>query len=371
MKVLLSVTSLRPSFGGTAYAVSRFAAALTQAGAQVAVWTADRSVVTTTLLSSGPEVQRLTGREVEALDSFGKPDIVHDHGIWLSHNHRLAKLAARRRIPRLVSIHGMLEPWALSHKRLKKRIAWWLYQRRDLTLARCLHATAEMEAVAIHRLDLGIPVRVVPNGVDVPADLHPRAGRARQCGVEKRQRRIALFLGRLHRKKGLPMLIEAWARVRPENWELRIVGPDESGHRAEVEKAIRAARLDNEISISGALEGQAKTLAFFGAELFVLPTHSENFGIAVAEALAHGLPVLTTTAAPWSMLPEHACGWWVSPTVKGIAEGLQRATSLDSTTLHMMGQRGRELATVQFGWQRVAEQFIGIYEDLCRGDQSK
>jgi len=363
VKLFLAGTSLRPAYGGPAYSVSRLAMALTEAGVQVGLWAPDQSAATTQLLPAESSVQRLTGTESEALESFGKPDVLHDNGIWLLHNHRLAEIAAKRGLPRMVSTRGMLEPWAMNHKRSKKRVAWWLYQRRDLKRARCHHTTAEAEANNLQRLGLGVPVCVIPNGVDVP-----EVGRiAATTEVSKAgggERKKALFLGRIYPVKGLPMLIEAWARVRPHGWILQIAGPDEAGHRAEVEQAVCAAGLAEIISFLGPLEGQAKRSALLAADLFVLPTHSESFGMAVAEALAHGLPVLTTTGAPWPMLSECGCGWWVDPTIDGIAGGLRQATSLDSAMLQAMGAKGRELVAAEFGWQRVAKQFLLVYENL-------
>ena len=105
------------------------------------------------------------------------------------------------------------------------------------------------------------------------------------------------------------MLVEAWARIRPQNWILRIAGPDEAGHQKQVERAVSAAGLGEVVSFTGPIEPEMKKSAFFDADLFVLPTHSESFGMVVAEALAHGVPVLTTTAAPWSILRERGCGW--------------------------------------------------------------
>jgi len=148
---------------------------------------------------------------------------------------------------------------------------------------------------------------------------------------------------------------------------LRIAGPDEAGHRKQVERVVADAGLENVISFTGPVEPRLKSSVFFDANLFVLPTHSENFGMAVAEALAHGLPVLTTTGAPWSMLPERGCGWWVQPTIDGIADGLRRATSLDSETLRCMGEKGRALVQKEFSWDRVASLMLSTYEDVLRG----
>ncbi len=363
MKLFLAGTSLRPAYGGPAYSVSRLAMALTEVDVQVGLWAPDQSAATTQLLPADSCVQRLTGTASEALASFGKPDVLHDNGIWLHHNHWLADIAAKRGLPRMVSTRGMLEPWAMNHKRLKKRVAWWLYQRRDLKRACCHHTTAEAEAKNLQRLGLGVPVCVIPNGVDVPV-LGPKAEIGKVESGNVRKQKTALFLGRIYPVKGLPMLIEAWARVRPHGWILQIAGPDEAGHRAELEQAVRGAGLGEIISFLGPLEGQAKRSVLLAAALFVLPTHSESFGMAIAEALAHGLPVLTTTGAPWPMLPERGCGWWVDPTVDGIAEGLRRATSLDSTTLKTMGAKGRELVAAEFGWERIASQFVAIYEEI-------
>ena len=363
MKIFLAATSLRPAYGGPAFSVSRLASALTQAGAEVGLWAADQSAASTSMLPRESAVRRLTGPLAQAWAAFGKSDILHDNGLWLPHNHRLATFAARQGIPRVVSTRGMLEPWAMQHKRWKKTIAWRLYQRRDLIRALCHHVTADAEGANLLRLGLGVPVRMIPNGVDVPPLGAERSADRRGNAVRKGQR-IALFLGRIYPVKGLPMLVEAWARVRPQGWELRIAGPDEAGHRAQLENAVSAAGLDGVVSFPGPLEGQDKMSAFLDADVFVLPTHSESFGMVVAEALAHGLPVLTTTGAPWPMLLERDCGWRVDTTVDGIEAGLRRATSCDGEVLQAMGARGRQLVAERFGWEHVAKEFLHLYGEM-------
>lgn len=361
MKVLFTATSLLPDYGGPAFSVSRLAMALAEAGADVGLWASDQSAAVTPLLPVRSSVQRIVGSEAEALDFFGEPDILHDNGIWLRHNHRLTVLAKRRGIPRVVSTRGMLEPWAINHKRLKKNLAWCLYQCRDLKQARCHITTGEAEAQNLQHLGLGVPIATVPNGVDVPEE-RPRGVGSGTERVVRSGRRTALFVGRIYPVKGLPMLVEAWARVRPDGWLLRIAGPDEAGHQKQVERAVSAAGLGEVVSFTGPIGHQIKKSAFFDADLFVLPTHSESFGIVVAEALAHGLPVLTTTGAPWSILPERGCGWWVDATVDGIAEGLRQATILDPETLQAMGAKGRALVIAEFGWKRVADRILSTYE---------
>jgi glycosyltransferase involved in cell wall biosynthesis len=309
-------------------------------------------------------VQCVVGDEAEALDQFGETDILHDNGIWLLHNHRLAVLAERRGIPRVVSTRGMLEPWALSHKRLKKTLAWQLYQRRDLKQAFCHIATGEAEARSLQYLGLRVPIAIVPNGVDVPEERPSSVASESEKALRNGRERTALFLGRIYPIKGLPMLIEAWARVRPDGWLLRIAGPDEAGHQKQVERAVSAAGLGEVVSFTGPIEPQMRTSAYLDADLFVLPTHSESFGMVVAEALAHGLPVLTTTRAPWSLLREGGCGWWVDATVDGIAEGLRQATRLDSDTLRSMGAKGRALVNARFSWKQIADLMLLTYDGI-------
>lgn len=362
MRVFLAATSLLPAYGGPAHSVSRMAQALAVARAEVGLWARDGSALVTSLLPPESPIRRLGGRLTLALEAFGHPDIIHDNGLWLLHNHMLAVIARNIGTPRLVSVRGMLEPWAWNHKKGKKRVAWWLYQRADLMRADLLHGTSIGETSNIERFELGVPVVEIPNGVEIPVDARRRV---RAHGSEQHHSPLrALFLGRIHPVKGLPMLVEAWARVRPEGWRLEIAGPDEAGHRSEVERQVRAAGLSDIVSFLGAIEGAQKQAAFLRANLFVLPSHSESFGMAIAEALSHGLPVLTTSAVPWPMLQEKGCGWIVHPSIEGIADGLRSATSISFKKLEEIGNKGFDLSAELYGWQEIAERFIACYQEI-------
>lgn len=331
-------------------------------GAAAAVWAPDGSACDPAIAPLEGEVMRLSGSLSEAVETFGRPDVIHDSGMWLVHNHALARLSWELAIPRIVSTRGMLEPWALRHKAWKKRLAWAAYQKRDLRRAQLLHATSEQEAGNFAALDLDVPVVVVPNGVEVaaPAKSAPAA-----------RQRTALFLGRIYPVKGLPMLIKAWDRLRPDGWRLEIAGPDEGGHQAEIAELVARCGLGEVVSFPGPLAGEAKSAAFARAELLVLPSHSESFGMVVAEALAHSLPVLTTTAVPWPQLETSGSGWRVDAAVEALVGGLRTATSQETRTLREMGARGRELVSRAYGWPAIASEFMRIYqrlgqaEDLC------
>jgi glycosyltransferase involved in cell wall biosynthesis len=251
----------------------------------------------------------------------------------------------------------MLEPWAIQHKRWKKTVAWRLYQKRDLSSAALHHATSETEAANLRAKELGAPVCVVANGIDLPQ----RADR----GADPRDGIMtAVFLGRIYPVKGLPMLIEAWRRAMPKGWRLVIAGPDEAGHKSEVERAVAGAGLGAVVSFRGPVGGEEKRRLMSEADLFVLPTHSESFGLAIAEALSFGLPVLTTTAAPWPLLEQENCGWRVTPDADSLANGLSHATSLDRSALGEMGMRGRDIMGSRYRWDSVADQFLEQYERI-------
>ena len=359
--MFISATSFLPTHGGPAFSVSRLATELANAGLQVGVWAADGTAKATRLLQS-PSILRLDGPVRAALGQFGRPDIVHDNGIWLPHNHELARVASRHKIPRLVSLRGMVEPWAMNYKKWKKKVAWQIYQRTDLRLASCLHVTSDMEAESAAGYGLGVPIFKVPNGVDVPE--MPTQSHVIEFEQGFRQPRTALFLSRLHPIKGLSLLIEAWGRTRPPLWRLEIAGPDDGGYRAKMEGLVKLRSLGGVVTFVGPLYGKTKTAAYLHSDLFILPSYSENYGMVIAEALAHGLPVVTTTGTPWAELRSQDCGWCVSPTIDEISEALRTATSHKPEVLKAMGERGREWVKREFNWIGIAEEFVEIYSKL-------
>lgn len=367
MRLFISGTSFKREYGGPAVSVAHLASALADCGVQVGLWAPDGSALDSGLMQAGRGgVTRLAGSLKTALETFGRPDVVHDNGLWLPHNHRIAVMALQLGITRVVSVRGMLEPWAIRQKRLKKVVAWQLYQKRDLRRAAFLHATAESEAAAIRASGIDVPISIIPNGADLP-----QVKQSFHSDTQRNRTRIALFLSRIHPKKGLPILLEAWAKLRPEGWRLQIAGPDECGHLAEVKALVARYGLSDMVSFVGPISGSAKAVAFTSADFFVLPTHSENFGIVVAEALSHGLPVLTTQSAPWQELITERCGWWVAASAEGLLEGLRAATTTSPQTLVEMGQRGRELVATRFSWELISRQFLTTYHEAIARNQTR
>ena len=356
MKVFLSVASFRSAYGGPARSVSRLADALAELGVEVGVWAPDQSAVDSDFIRREGAVRRFGGSAREALRQFGGAEVIHDNGLWLRHNHALAVLAKREGILRVVSPRGMLLPWAVKHKRLKKWLAWQAYQRADFLRASAWHATAASEVASVGFPGLFPGAEVIPNGVDLPevAEAWPELGGPKTM----------LFVGRIYPVKGLPILVEAWAKVRPAGWVLQVVGPDEGGHRGEVEEQVRAAGLEGEIVFKGALGGAELRRAYGEAELLVLPSHTENFGMVVAEALAQGRPVIASQGSPWQGLVERGCGWWPEVSVAGLAEALEAATALRSEERRAMGARGRRWMQADFSWSGCAAAMARLYGSL-------
>lgn len=295
-------------------------------------------------------------RFMQRLCEQKKVDLIHLHGMWSPFLAVAALVARRKSIPLVISPHGCLEPWALGYKHRKKWLALKTYQGAILRSAALFVATANQELESIRKLGLHQAVAVIPNGVDIgppPYRVDPHEGV-----------KTLLFLSRVHPKKGLHDLVEAWARVRQPGWRIVIAGGDEEGYRAKVEALIRAKGLEADFEFVGFVDGARKQACFDAADIFVLPTYSENFGIAVAEALANELPVITTMGAPWQDLLEHRCGWWVAPGVVGVSGALTEALACDSDELRQMGQRGRQLVLDKFSWDKIGATALDVSEWL-------
>jgi glycosyltransferase involved in cell wall biosynthesis len=236
-------------------------------------------------------------------------------------------------------------------------------QGRVLRQAACLHATSDQEYNEIRLAGLENPVSVIPNGIDVPKLDSPLD--FDRCG-----RRRVLSLGRIHPKKGLDRLLCAWALVEAEfpDWELKIVGPVEGDHDKELSRLRTELGLCR-VAIDGPIYGSAKFALYAGSDLFVLPTLNENFGLTVAEALACGVPVITTKGAPWQGLNSEGCGWWVDHPAEAIAAALAEAMTMPQTALQAMGRSGRTWMERDFSWTPIAREMLAVYQWLTYGGE--
>ena len=296
-----------------------------------------------------------------------QPDIVHIHGIWQWELHCAVGIALSRGVPYLISPRGMLEPWSLAQKKCKKALAMFLYQKRDLRRATALHATAESEQEHFRKLGLTQECIISPNGVVLPESLPER-----DCSDINGRR--ALFLSRMHPKKGVMELVESWARVRPVGWTCELVytakGEEEELYERKVRARVDELSLSDQFIFTGALDDEEKWAAYRRADLFVLPTYSENFGIVIAEALYAEVPVLTTQGTPWQELESRSCGWWIKGPSGEVLDGaLRTATSKSTYELAEMGVRGRRLVEERYTWSAAASALLCGYKKLLKKQQ--
>jgi glycosyltransferase involved in cell wall biosynthesis len=371
MKVVQIVPSLSQSTGGLFVSISQLARYSMQHGAEVTIC-APRDHTTPEEMAAwepmeictyprfGPAKLAYFPALAGGLERI-QPDLVHAHGLWTFTTIAASLWSRKASKPYVVSVHGMLEPWSLERSRIKKWFARHLYQDRVLERAGCLRATSQMEADNIRAAGFKTPIAVVPNGVTLPArpEFDLRSG--------NRTTRKALFVSRLHPKKGLLNLVAAWDQVRPPDWELIIVGPADDGHAKEVQAAISAAGLDRTIKIVGPVWGSERFRYYWEADLFVLPSFSENFAMVVAEALACEVPVITTRGLPWQELEDRRCGWWIDIGPEPLAEALRAATRLSDAERAEMGRRGRELIAEKYDWHQCAKKMTDVYRWLAVG----
>lgn len=264
----------------------------------------------------------------------------------------------------------MLTAWAMNNKRWKKLLGWWLYQKWDLARVELIHVTAQSEVADVRRMGLKNRVVVAPLGVKID----DRAERVERADGKK----TLLFVSRVQRKKGLVNLVRAWAQLKNEistrsvcstrlnNWIIRIVGPDQEGHTAELMALCNELGVASDFEFVGSKYGEELQREYASADLFVLPTHSENFGSVVIEALSHGVPVITTKGAPWKELEIHNCGRWIDIGIGPLAEALAAAMELSNAERREMGSRGRKLVEEKYTWDAVVKIMINGYERVLK-----
>jgi glycosyltransferase involved in cell wall biosynthesis len=290
------------------------------------------------------------------------PNVVHFHGLWQRGFPALAARARGAGVPVVVSPHGMLEPWAFEHKRWKKLPYFHLVEKRWMSRASCILATAEPEGARLRELFPATRVESVPLGLTGAA--RPDYEAARKELGWREDETVMLYLSRIHEKKGLDLLLTALAGVakRPGT-RLVIVGPEEQPAFAQrcrllAEKhAMSLPRID----WLGPVWGDERFRFFQGADLFCLPTHSENFGLVVLESLQVGTPVLTTTGTPWGALRPPQ-GFIAEPRVDSIAGQLGRFFS--SPALTVAQREGlAESTRALYDWDVLGRR----YESLSKG----
>ena len=299
----------------------------------------------------------------DELPARGGDCVAHFHGLWQPPHARLSHRCRERGIPCVVSPHGMLEPWAWRHKRWKKWPYYYLFEKHHLTGARAVLATAAQEAGRLRGFLPGQRIETLPLGLtgDAKPDYHRARGQLGWAADEC----VLVFLSRIHVKKGLDLLLRALATMKlPARSRLVVVGEGEPGYVAELrryaqEHAGALPRLD----WIGAVWGEERWKYFQGADLFCLPTHSENFGLAVLEACQVGTPALTTVETPWAEELAGGRGFICTPNADDVRRALARFFSSERRTDEARAALA-EWAWARFHWDALAERYVAFYRTL-------
>ena len=287
----------------------------------------------------------------------GQFDIVHQHGLWQAFSAQVSAWRRRNGKAVVISPHGMLDPWALANSAWKKRLTGALYENANLAGASCLHALNPAEEQAIRAHGLANPVAVIANGADLPQGEPPAPPHWWPEG------KVLLFLGRIHPKKGVAELVEAFAAAAVSGWSCVIAGWDDGGHLPALRAAVAARGLDQRILFPGPLYGADKAAAYAHAAAFILPSHSEGLPMSVLEAWANGLPVLMTAACNLPLGFARGAALEVSTDPAALAASL--AAHLPRLDLPALGQKGRALVTECYAWPQIARQHAEVYRWLA------
>lgn len=304
-------------------------------------------------------VQKISKKFSEFLDRE-EPDIVHINGIWLYQNYLFQREAQKLGIKVVLSPHGMLEPYIMNRNSLKKKIALALFQNKAIQNANYLHATAQSELDNIEKLGYRKQSIIIPNGIKVDNI------ELKSDFDSSNRKRNFLFLSRVHPKKGIDLLIEAVAQLEDKgNINITIAGNGEKDYVDELKVLSERYKVASIFNFVGPVYGEAKWDLFRNADVFILPTHSENFGIVVAESLLVGVPVITTYGTPWKELNTQNCGWWINLSVDNLTETLQEVNNTSDQNLKDMGLNGRKLIVENYSIAAVANSMMEFYNSIC------
>lgn len=374
MKICIFTSSIDKNNGGPSRSVPILAKGLSIVGIDTALFTCSSPKMNTHLLDNSEVTLKVVSStisfdELEKEILSGNYDLIHGQNLWDPLYYKMAKIARKYKIPYMMTPRGCLEPWAYKGqgfvKNLKKKIAMFLYQKKDLQNAACILATAQMEADNIRALGIKSPIAIIPNGIDVSEY------KCRTIDDKPFIKKQILFLSRIHPKKGIEFLINAWALLKEKypDWNVVIAGNGEEFYINQLNTMISDYRLEECIKIIPPVFGKEKYKLYCESSLFVLPTYSENFGMVIAEAMSCGIPCITTNGTPWQELNEKNIGWCIDISQENLLQTISTAIDLGQDILFDMGQRCSEHIYNTYQYTQVALKNKYVYEWVVNGGE--
>lgn len=295
-------------------------------------------------------------------------DIVHRHGIWDFPSRAVWRVARRIGTPYVVSVHGSLNSYALGVRPIRKNIFGKLFERKFLKHASCIHALSPAEEMACRQYGLKNPIAVIPNGIE-PAPPDPKA--TPPWPEPSDGRNVLLFIGRLHPIKGLPTLLQAFAKAlkaaERNNWRLVIAGWEQQGHLAELKALSVQLGISRHVDFLDGLFGLDKSNALYRANAFVLSSKSEAQPVAALEAWSYGLATVLTEACNLTYASDQGLSLINDGTVSGMAASLEEMFSMSDSRRNAMGLRAQNYTETAYCWRGQAEKMHAVYRWLAAG----
>ena len=364
MKVIVIINSIDASQGGTSRSSTAVISELARRFPHIEITLITRSSenpVKSNFKSANAQInfcKNLVSGVYQNWNLINQADVIHVQGLWSIFPTLfgiIAKVVSDARL--IVSPRGMLETWSLKQGEIKKKLALYTYQGYLFRLTDTFHVTADEESKSLTMIVPKNRNVVIPNGINTSSFIDADH-------LSDSEARTILFLSRIHQKKGLEMLVDAWSSLVSKwpNWKVRIVGDGDKAYIESLKHRITKYNLAN-IVVEGPLYGGDKNEAYSTSDLFVLPTYSENFGIVVAEALASCVPVITTTGTPWSEIADWKCGEYIEPNLDALEQAMDKWMELTPESRNEAGLMGKKLVQTKYSLNSVAQAFEKLYND--------
>lgn len=300
-------------------------------------------------------------RDIE--NCFDGVSCVHGHGFYVGTNLVFGRTCRKLNIPLVYHVHGMFEPWIINRSAWKKKIVHILFENFNFKYASLWRALTNKEADQIRALGISAPIVVSPNGIHLD-----QFDSVSSFNNDLKTKNRILFLGRIHPKKGLDLLVSAWSGLvgLAREWEIVIAGPDEGGHQDEIQSLICDNQLDDFIRFVGPVSGDDKVRLLKSADVFILPSYSEGFSVAILEAMACRIPVIATDACNFPEIATEGGGWVCPASVEGVKDALKDAILCGENERISRGLLGRELVEAKYQWEQIATEIINASHHYCR-----
>ncbi len=380
IKILHVSASLSPEWGGPTKVVVELTEALARKGIDITIFTPVRKGdevkikppkgVNLQLFNQGFLSKWWTSYSPDLARNIQwgayKFDLIHIHEIWHYANFASYHAAKKAGKPYIITIHGLLDPWCLNYKAFKKKIYSLFIQRRILREASALHAITNEEVKHIRTFGIDSSIVMIPNGIDPKEFINlPPREELESFYPKIKGKRIILFLGRIHPKKGLDLLAKAFEKIAREwdNAYLMIVGPDSEGYKIKIEKMLESEGVLNKVIFTGMLSGRKKLIVLGGADIFALPSYSEGFSMAILEAMICKLPVIITKQCNFPEVTEVGAGNEIDPNVEQLTGALSNLLG-NPELCKKMGEKGRKLVLEKYTWDKTADKMIKVYEEI-------